>query len=181
MEEKQQVVDRLVVEIFELQKLLYRKDHKHDDAADDVHDVGVKIENLWAEYLEEANKFGKPIEIPCSGGIQYRNAYTAMTVAYFSAARILLSTILSPQVAQFPGSGVALDHHDLVILNCSSYIMQKDIGCAYLRMFLPLTLVARHSASNEKRTLARTLLELRNYGAPFNGLRAIVLRQVQSA
>ena len=90
VEEKQQVVDRLVVEIFELQKLLYRKDHKHDDAADDVHDVGVKIENLWAEYLEEANKFGKPIEIPCSRGIQYRNAYTAMTVAYFSAAELSL-------------------------------------------------------------------------------------------
>ena len=177
----QQVVDRLVTELFGLQRLLSRRYFKNDNAIEYSHDIGPRIDNLWAEYREEANQLGKPIELPSSGGSQYRDAFTAMTVAYFSAARILLSTVSPPQVAQCSGSSGAMDGNGQLILNCSSFLMRKDIGCAYLRMFLPLTLVARYSASSEQRALARTLLECWLYGTPFSGLSLIALKQVQSA
>lgn len=177
----QLVVDRLVTELFSLQKLLSQRYYKNDHAIKYSHDIGLRIEDLWAEYQEEANRLDKPIKLASSGGRQYRDAFTAMTVAYFPAARILLSTVSSPQVAQYSASSEAMDGNSQLILNCSSFLMRKDIGCAYLRMFLPLTLVARYSASSEQRTLARTLLERWLYGTPFRGLSSIALKQVQPA
>ncbi len=166
----QLVVDRLVTELFGLQKLLSQRYYKNDHAIKYSHDIGLRIENLWAEYQEEANRLDKPIKLASSGGHQYRDAFTAMTVAYFSAARILLSTVSSPQIAQYSASSEAMDGNSQLILNCSSFLMRKDTGCAYLRTFLPLTLVARYSASSEQRTLARTLWSAGSMARRFVGL-----------
>ncbi|KAF2715456.1 hypothetical protein K504DRAFT_457620 [Pleomassaria siparia CBS 279.74] len=114
---------------------------------------GVKadIDALYLEYKEQAESRGEVLSWKTSDGrTDYRDSFTALSLAYFSAARILL-TILAPRLAAtFPN----FTDHYASILSCAYYLKAHRIGCAYMRMAMPLYLVAVHSPEAEQRMSA---------------------------
>ncbi|RMZ69506.1 Fungal transcriptional regulatory [Pyrenophora seminiperda CCB06] len=103
--------------------------------------IKTDVESLWYEYVKEV---ARPDTLlvwkDASGTTHFHNAFTALTVAYFSAACILLS-IIAPHVATpFMDSA---DHYT-TILQASQHLHTHMNGCAYMRMAPPLLLVALH-------------------------------------
>lgn len=113
--------------------------------------VKADVEILWLEYKEQAENRGETLLwVNENGRPKYRDAFTALALAYFSAARVLF-TILAPRfAATFPDF---TDHYQS-ILDCASFLKTHRIGCAYMRMATPLYLVALHSPSPEQRRYA---------------------------
>lgn len=174
-----QIVDRLIAHLFDLGELLV---HKVCRCGNPLHiacelEIGMEFDALWDEYQKEATQSGKPIEWYCEGETIYRDAFTAMTVAYFSASAILLNN-LHLQTAGYE-RGTINDACE-TILRCSAFLTDKHIGCAYLRMFFPLTLVAMHSPGNEQRTIATGYLGGWLQDTAFAGLSSIAIQRIKS-
>ena len=99
------------------------------------------VESLWYEYAEEAALADTFLVWEDASGIMhFRDAFTALTVAYFSAACILFGTI-APQLA-IPFMESADQY--TTVLQASQYLHTHTSGCAYMRMATPLLLVALH-------------------------------------
>lgn len=175
------MIDRLVVELYSLQKLLSDSPCVGNSTNEDATAIGVRINNLWAEYLTDARERGQPIDVRVEGGLQYRDSFTALTVAYFAAAWLLLGRFgaITAGAIDSPCSTSA-SHSCQTILTCSSLLTRRDIGCAYLRMFLPLTLVGLYGPLPEHRTLAYTQLKQWFSGTSFRGLGSLALQRIQS-
>ncbi|KAI5456075.1 hypothetical protein BGZ63DRAFT_418102 [Mariannaea sp. PMI_226] len=164
--DSQPVVDRLIAELFGLQRMLSRNDNRDDKANAIYHVTRSRINNLWVEYQAEEDKRDRPTDVSSFDLHQYRDAFSALTVAYFSAAWVLLSHVGETNSER--------------IFDCFSYLSQRSIGCAYLRMFVPLTIVALHSPSSRQRALAYAVLDSTSYRAIFTGLSSIALQRIQT-
>ena len=118
--------------------------------------VKADVELLWLEYKEKAESKNEVLMWTNENGRpEYRDAFTALAIAYFSTARVLF-TILAPRfAATFPN----FTDHYASILDCASFLKTHRIGCAYMRMATPLYLVALHSPSSEQRQRAITNFE----------------------
>ena len=179
-EAPQHAADRLTNEIFGLQKLVRQRKQGKDFSIQIFHDTASRIDDMWAEYQEEANEKDGAIELPSRAKFHYRNAFTAMTIAYFASARILLSIVSLPMSAEYTDPFGDIATNGQLILDCASFLIPKDIGCAYLRLFFLLTLVVKYSISSVQRSLAHTLLERRHCGNLFNGLSYVALEQLRT-
>lgn len=167
-----------MLEIFALQKLLSQS-HSFKDDIVCSHDINGRIENMWADYKAEIKQHDDRILLSSCSTSPYYDAFSALTVACFSAARILLSRVCSLS-ARCPSAESFETTHGQVILECHSYLLPKHIGCAYLRMFLPLTTVALYSPSLSQSNLAYTNLDdaLRK---PFSGLSSMAVERIRTA
>ncbi|KAH7366642.1 hypothetical protein BKA66DRAFT_470672 [Pyrenochaeta sp. MPI-SDFR-AT-0127] len=111
--------------------------------------VKTEVESLWNEYSSAAASSSEELSWcdSLSGTTQYRDSFTALTVAYFESARILLANI----PLQFTTSFLDPDDHYTVIMEASQYLQTYDIGFAYMRMATPLLLVALYAPREKQR------------------------------
>jgi hypothetical protein len=105
------------------------------------------VEELWREYTSR-----KGTDHAAKTG-SFVDAFTALTSAYFSAARILLGVSSSGRyVSELTG-------HAQVILDAASFLDTSRNAIAYMRMATPLLLVALHSRCRSHRLSAVDLFE----------------------
>ncbi|EHK48562.1 hypothetical protein TRIATDRAFT_290197 [Trichoderma atroviride IMI 206040] len=178
-DQEEPLVNRLVLEIFTLQKLLSQSRSPNDDIIACAHDVNGRIENMWADYKAEVSRHDGQILLSSCSTRPYYDAFSALTVACFSAARILLSKVHSLSV-RCPSADSLETTNGQVILECHSYLLPKNIGCAYLRMFLPLTVVALYSPSLRQSNLAHSTLN-DSLRKPFSGLSSMAVERIRAS
>jgi hypothetical protein len=136
--------------------------------------VKTEVEELWSEYLEQASFSQEKLFFPGDGAMAYRNGFTALTVAYFCTARILIK-ILAPR---FASSYPDFTDHFATVMECSRFLRTKKIGCAYMRMATPLYLVAMHSPSPEHRREAIATFQDWKTGS-MSGISALALETIK--
>jgi hypothetical protein len=117
-----------------------------------------EIEELWFEYVNEAVDTDTLLfwEDISTGTRHFRDAFTALVVAYFSAARILLGITMTQLTNVSP---ILSDHYTSILL-ASQYLQTHSIGCAYMRMATPLLLVSLHSPDSSQRKQAVAYFEV---------------------
>lgn len=160
--------------MFGLLQLLGQDQALDSDSWQAVQHISSNIETLSAEYKMERldSSVANPSTFPNS---QYSESFTAMTVAYVSAARILLSVAQSPlRNCSWVITACCRD-----VLSSSHFLQSQNIGCAYVRMFLPITVVALYSPSNEQRSTARDMLASSRYQTTFRGLSSLSLERIK--
>ncbi|KAH8646105.1 hypothetical protein BX600DRAFT_443914 [Xylariales sp. PMI_506] len=184
LNESPQVADRLLWQLLRLGEVFSEQRHRRYNVKRVAYldDITYNIDNLWVEYLvEELTHDNDIFQLSCDTEKtpNYRDVMTALTIAYFATARILLS-VLQDNLAASPslnreGTNVpGLEHQYEVILTSCSYLATQDIGCASFRLIFPLTLAAVYSTSSVQRWQAKELLEnwLQIYA--FTGMYVIV-------
>ncbi|KAF2107709.1 hypothetical protein BDV96DRAFT_653497 [Lophiotrema nucula] len=118
--------------------------------------VKAEVDVLWLEYQEQAAiKEEQLYWQDESGQTTFRDGFTALSISYFSTARLLFS-ILAPRYAAMY---IDLTDYYGLILDCARYLRALNIGCAYMRLATPLYLVALHSPKEEQRKEARAVFE----------------------
>ncbi|KAB2104172.1 hypothetical protein AG0111_0g7620 [Alternaria gaisen] len=139
-------------------------------------EVATNIEELWLEYVGKAASNGTSVfwQDVKTGAMQFRDEFTALTVAYFSAARILLCIVAS----QYTNSLSTMPHQHSIILQASRYLQTYTNGFAYMRMATPLLLVALHSPASSQREKATACFEHWING-PMSGISALALERIQ--
>lgn len=159
------VADRLMAELPKLGKMIAMSDSDNRDGSPDRNKINVSIRALWAEYQADAAVRDELIESTSEGKHQYRDIATALTIAQFASASILLR--LSSD-----GSYRESDRHAIIddpfqtIVDCAEYLLPVNAPTPSesLPMYLPLSLVMWFSNSMEQRSvaarLARSRLEL---------------------
>lgn len=119
-------------------------------------EVKSQVDELWLEYEEAAEQKGEVLSWTTEqGSTEYRDAFTALSIAYFASARILFR-ILAPRLAVS-----YLDFTDYygVVLDVARYLSAFKIGCGFMRMANPLYLVALHAPQSEQRKAAIRIFE----------------------
>ncbi|KAF4972943.1 hypothetical protein FZEAL_9473 [Fusarium zealandicum] len=173
-----QVIDRLMDSLIYMTDALARRTSQSNcDILIDPN-VGLEIGELWNQFQEQAKQSGQAIQWPTSSGPQYYDPFTAVIVSYFAASRVLFAS-LEPQVSSHQLSALQDSCDD--VLHCSYFLEGKDIGCAHLRMFFPLTLVALYAPCSEKRKEAYMLLGQRLQTTAFKGMGSIAIKRVQTS
>lgn len=130
-----------------------------------------EVAGLWDEFRDGAPEAGEP---GMASGNHYHDGLMAMTVAYFAAARVMLG------VLGFGGHEARRSLHEACgrILTCASSIEGKNIGCAYLRMFFALTLVALYGSDDEQRGAAAALVGRWLQNTAFYGMGSVAIRRI---
>ncbi|KAJ4328857.1 hypothetical protein N0V84_000644 [Fusarium piperis] len=173
--DSQQGVDRLMHNLFYLTDLLVRRPQttKTDTLLDP--NISLEITQLWLKFQEQTTQLGELIQWPVPAGAQYHDPFISMVVAYFGASWVLLS-ILEPQIC-IHQLGDSCD----AILESSRFLGGKNLGCAHLRMFFPLTLVAMYGPSSDQREAADRLLGQRIRNTAFKGMGSVAVSRVHSS
>lgn len=138
--------------------------------------VEKEIDSLWDEYNETASANHEILmwHDPSTNTTQFRDAFTALVIAYFSATRVLLAITAT----QFDVPYEALKDHCRSILQASLYMQTCSIGCAYMRMAAPLLLVALHAPEMKQRRIAIGCFESWERGS-MRGISELALDTVQ--
>lgn len=141
--------------------------------------IDTEVNLLWAEYNEEAARRGECLQSEHMGAFTFRDGPTALTIAFFASARIILS-LAGPRECSRPAR--TMEAQCQTILNCTMYLFEqrKFTGCASLPMILPLTLVAHYGTTPQHRKTASLFLKDRSSGFGFNGIRAIASHHIHS-
>ena len=137
--------------------------------------VRADVDSLWLEYKESASEREENLfwHTP-SGKTEFRDGFTALCIAYFSAARILFSVLAPRLAATYP----EFEDHFGRILACADFLQSKKIGCAYMRMATPLYLVTLHSPIGRQRSKAMRIFEDWKKGS-MAGISALALDTIQ--
>lgn len=122
-----------------------------------AHMLEAEIGTLWEEYTRAATDVNEKLSWlhTTKNTTRFRDEFTALTIAYFCSAYILLH-IVAPQLTVT--STESVDYH-ATILQASAYLRTYKIGCAYMRMATPLLLVALHAPRLDQRTAATSCFE----------------------
>jgi hypothetical protein len=114
--------------------------------------IKTEIDALWCEYSNATSHDSETLMWydASTNTTEYRDEYTALTIAYFSATRILLC-LTAPQPTAFHPN---LIEHSRSILQTAWYMQTSSNGCAYMRMAAPLFLVALHAPQLVQRRTA---------------------------
>lgn len=106
-----------------------------------------EIDALWRECNEggEATWYDEATKRRV-----FRDVFTALLVAYFSATRVLLA-LTAPSCASPAQDDMA---HFQLILEAAGYMQTRQIGCAYMRIAAPLLLVALRAPHLKQRAAA---------------------------
>lgn len=159
---KMPVFQRLISHMTRLTALYLQLEDNEDGRTPDLMDleeyIRIKsdVDALWVEYELSAEEQSQSLfwTTP-SGAIEYRDAYTALCVAYFASARALFS-ILAPRLA---ASYLDFTDHYQQMLDIAEYLGGFTIGCAFMRMATPLYLVAMHANTKKQREIAIGIFE----------------------
>lgn len=170
----QQGVERLMYDLFYLTDVLVRRSYTTKTNVFLDTNIVPEIDQLWLEFKEQATQMGELIQWPVPSGAQYHDPFIAMVVAYFGASWVLLS-IFEPQVSD------QLAESCDAILESSRFLGGKNLGCAHLRMFFPLTLVAIYGPCGTQRKSADRLLGQRIQSTAFKGMGSVAIGRVQSS
>jgi hypothetical protein len=129
------------------------------------------------------------------GSYNYTNPIQAKIVAMHACAKIIILGILSsttlsslsPWPCFFPIENwhdetliAEIEEASKQILSASQYLSQFIIGCAYIRMILPLQLVGLMSPNQSQRAEVRNILESWYKDTPVKGLTALALQAVDT-
>jgi len=133
-----------------------------------------EIDALWLEFNEDASSRGEKLSWKNANGfVEYRDGFTALSVAHFDAARILFSNLAPRLHATYPDF---VDPY-ASILSCSSFLRTHRVGCAYMRMATPLYLVALHSPNLAQRRAAISTFEDWKWGS-MKGISSMALQRI---
>ena len=100
--------------------------------------IKAQVEQLWIEFVNDHHFISQDRSTHCS---LFRDAFTALTMAFFTSVHILLAV---------RGSGSTMDmesskQHCQLILHAAMYLDTDHNAIAFMRMAMPLLLVALHS------------------------------------
>ena len=124
------------------------------------------LDEIWSQISHwESHRACHGDEYPPECVYTYTNAHQANTVATHGLARLILLLLLDRR----PGSHLTLPvkvmgseykegmmaQASASIISAAAYLSAFDIGCAYLRIILPLQFVAQHSPQLSRRWRAR--------------------------
>lgn len=168
--------DRLYTQLFLLGELFVQKDRVSDQTAFNMNEIKAGLDTIWLDYRTEAALRGESIPSDLADEIQYQEALTAMTVAYFVAARILWHLVHPSELQDLRRS---IEEYGQVILNCSLFLATQHLSCASLRMTFPLSLVALHSMSLKQRGEAHMFLDSWLRVTPFTGVCGLIDQRVR--
>jgi hypothetical protein len=181
-DESQEVADLLLLQLFKLGKLVATtKNHDPGSIPSRLHEVRESIDRSWTTYHEEAILHNHFLRYKSDDDeILYRDPSTALVLAYFATARLMMS-LADIDDNQHPSK--MDDGYCQEIIDCSSFLFQRkgSIGCISLPVFLPLALVAMYATSSTYRKMAYTLLNDRVQTTPFRGLKSILVERLRSA
>lgn len=126
----------------------------------------------------------------------YTTALQAKDIAMHACCKIILLHIMSSASQRYPAPSFCTLHlhnskHDegtlkhieaysTSILDVAKYLSQFHIGCAYVRMALPLQLVGEVSPSPEQRESAKSILHIWWETTPIKGLTRSALDSIES-
>ncbi|KIY01221.1 uncharacterized protein Z520_02773 [Fonsecaea multimorphosa CBS 102226] len=109
--------------------------------------------------------------------MEYHDAIAAITLATLSSLRML---VLLTSNTNFGGVvGELLKSHCSTILQAATCLARHQIRCAWLRMYLPLTLVAMHSPVSAQRARADNLLIQWLGKTPLAGLSLAAIERIR--
>ncbi|OKL58079.1 hypothetical protein UA08_06666 [Talaromyces atroroseus] len=130
------------------------------------------------------------------GSYSFSTAIEAKEIAMHASARIIILCILSSVTLSSSLSSAScfviqsyygdeditreIEQASTSILSAAMFLSQVEIGCAYVRMVLPLQLVAQVSRNHTQRTAARTILQSWWKEKPIKGLTGLALRSIDS-
>jgi hypothetical protein len=114
--------------------------------------IETEVDTLWQEYNETALLDNELLMWydTSTDTTQYRDAFTALVTAYFSATRVLLCVTAPKNTSIHLG----LVDYCRSILQAALYMQTRANGLAYMRMAAPLLLVALHAPPSEQRSSA---------------------------
>jgi hypothetical protein len=137
--------------------------------------VKTEVESLWHEYTDAAARTNMQLSWQdiSTGSVLFRDTFTALIIAYFSSAHILLC-ITAPQLT---ASVLDPTDHFETILEASQFLQIYTIGIAYMRMATPLLLVALHSPRSRQRQQATACFE-RWINKSMTGISALALESI---
>ncbi|KAH7112957.1 hypothetical protein B0J11DRAFT_446629 [Dendryphion nanum] len=136
--------------------------------------IKTEIEALWTEYRDQGYSRNEELFFTENCNTAYRDPFTALTIAYFSSARILFA-LLAPRLA---ASYTDPNDHYAIILSCSTFLRARRIGCAYIRMATPLYLVALHGPKEHQRLEAMSVFQEWSTGS-MAGVSTIALETIE--
>lgn len=179
-DESQEVADLLLLQLFKLGKLVTTRNCEADSFTSSLYEVRETIDKSWTAYHAEATLHNQVLRYESDDGEEmlYRDPSTALVLAYFATARLMIS-LAGPVVADFDSN----DGYCQEIIDCSLYLFQRkgSIGCISLPVFLPVALVAMYASSSKYRKTAYTLLNDRVQTTPFRGLKSVLVERLRSA
>ncbi|OSS54443.1 hypothetical protein B5807_00157 [Epicoccum nigrum] len=106
--------------------------------------VKAQVEQLWTDFVDDHHFTSQD---PSTQLGLFPDAFTALTVAFFTSARILLA-VRGSDIIDFESSG----QHCQLILHAATYLDTDHNAFAFMRMAMPLLLVALHSQQQAFRT-----------------------------
>lgn len=175
--EPSHVFDHLIYHLHDLCGFLVERSCDSSNKMDIDLQLGSKISRLWDQFRLQASERGEHIRLQPQDEPVYHNAFTALTVSYFAASWILLSILDLQSSCSQPAT---LKEHGHCVLQCSSHLERRGIGCGYLRMFFPLCLVALHSPYSDQRTAAHDVLGRWLQNTSFRGISSVAIQRIQS-
>ncbi|OAL51634.1 hypothetical protein IQ07DRAFT_586001 [Pyrenochaeta sp. DS3sAY3a] len=134
-----------------------------------------ELRNLWQEYTETAAERNERLrwEDDSTGSVRFRDAFTALTMAYFDTAHILMA-IVAPKLVD---SWSRYQTRFTAIMEAAQELQVHDIGCAYMRMATPILLVALHSPKKKQRAQAIECFQ-RWQGGNMRGISSMALEMI---
>jgi hypothetical protein len=176
------IMQRLLTLISRLSELYVRFEEDGDEQnmhqqladADTFLSVRTAVTTLEKEYHSTASEKGHTLttKLPNST-ILYHSPYTAVCVAYFATARLLLFVLAQhlPVVHVDP-----TDYADIV-LEATRFLKTVKIGCAFMRMATPLYLLAAEALRVDQRMEALAVFEGWKVSG-LGGVSALALRKI---
>lgn len=156
------IFQRLISHIVRLTALYLQLEDSENEHMPDLLDLNeytsirADVDDLWHEYSLAAEEQGQSLYwINEAGGTEYRDAYTALCIAYFASARALFG-IVAPHLA---ASYLDVTDHYQQMLDIAVYLATFKVGCAFMRMATPLYLVAMHAKRKEQKDIAVDIFE----------------------
>jgi hypothetical protein len=139
-----------------------------------------RLASLWHEY---ESKVELPSETdPTQGDYRkstYPDAVTSITVLHFDCARVILMSIFAVVTPDHNSNYASeITRYCESILDCVAFIDNHGIGCAYLRMMLPLVLVYSNSPSAYQRYAAQSMLQKWQSESVMTGVGLIALHTI---
>jgi hypothetical protein len=132
---------------------------------------------ITVQYPDKSIGSGHPTAPPPERVVQFYKESRA--TAFYSTARILTLSILN-EVGSSPALFTQqIQAHCESILSVSTFLTGMDIGYAYVRLVLPLTLVTRLSPLPSQRDRAKVVLQKWSQKGGVAGLCEVVLSGMQ--
>lgn len=165
--------------VFSLVKLVSNQELEAGSSTAQLRVFDSLIDDAWAKYQAEAILNGEVIQFYTVDGIEYRDGQTALVVAYLATARFILS------LARYRATEKVVNmiqQSCQEILDCAAFLyrVRFSIGCAYVAICVPVTLVALQGTLEEHKISAYTFLSDHFQGTPFEGLRSMAVKRIET-